>query len=200
MLFFFFPSRKILPTHDLTTNEFFFSWILIRPPHVVVRSHFLLPHAATVRHRSLLGALRILELVPVQLGVKDAGQDAGRREVVAVILPESLLLVNGALRRARVRGQGSGRHVVLVPLTRRARHQAAQRVERVGLARRRRVWDHWFRLEKKEERSTVAFFLNPLEKKGIRIWGRKRRKIWEEELEKEGEINNEIFERIEKNA
>ena len=74
--------------------------------------------------------------------------------------------MNGALRRARVRGQGSGRHVVLVPLTRRARHQAAQRVERVGLARRRRVWDHWFRLEKKEERSTVAFFFffNSLEK------------------------------------
>lgn len=134
-----------------------FSWILIRPPHVVVRSHFLLPHAATVRHRSLLGALRILELVPVQLGIKDAGQDAGRREVVAVILSESLLLVNGALRRARIRGQGSGWHVVLVPLTRRTRHQAAQRVERVGLARRRRVWDHWFRLEKKKERSTVAF-------------------------------------------
>lgn len=99
-----------------------------------------MPHAATVRDGPLLGALGILELIPVKLGVEYAGQHTGRREVVAVILPETLLLVHWALGCARVGRQRSGRHVILIPLAGGAAgHEAAQRIQRVRLTRCRGV-------------------------------------------------------------
>lgn len=129
-----------LSTAKSLERETTFLRLSVRSPYVVVRSNFFLPHAATVRDGPLFGALGILELIPVKLGVEYAGQYTGRRKVVAVILPEALLLVHRALGRARIGGQRSGRHIILIPLAGgTAGHEAAQRIQRVRLARCRGV-------------------------------------------------------------
>lgn len=112
----------------------------VGPPDVVVGPDFFLSDAAAVGDRALLGALGALELIVVELRVENCRKDAGGGEVIAAVLTEGLLFVDGTFGRARVRREGTGRYVVLVPLRRRARHQAAQVIERVCLTRRRRVW------------------------------------------------------------
>lgn len=83
----------------------------------------------------ILGLGSGLELVVVELGVEDRGEDARRGEVVtgrAVLTEARVLLVDRALGRAGVGRQRPRGHVVRVPLVRAsARHQAVQVVQRV---------------------------------------------------------------------
>lgn len=80
----------------------------VRSPDIVVRSDLFLPHAATIRDRSLFSGLRVLKLISIELRIKYAGQDTGGRKVIAVILSEALFLVNRTLSRTGIRGQRSG--------------------------------------------------------------------------------------------